>query len=358
MNYIILNGKKSTLIKGLLIQSLPAITKPLMRTNTFSVDGRDGDFVTKLGYSAYDKTMSIGLFGDFDIDEVIEYFDSEGTVIFSNEPDKFYNYQILKQIDFERLATFRTAQIVLHVQPFKYSAVDDSFTASNEILSLITNTTLSSHGVDLLISNNQILLSGTPDGIAPEFFVPIKQLRIEGEYTFETIGAGFQQGDIVRLINELPTDADSFGNTSVSTTGQINATLSSESEFNYVYLKLTPNNGTPYEYNANLLCTMTDEDFDGIKVINRGNIESKPTLTIYGSGEVDLFINGTQILTLTLTDYITIDSARMNAYKGDTLMNRYVSGNYNNVVLNQGTNQITWSGTVTAINVQNESRWI
>ena len=102
MDYIVLNGKKSTLIKGLLIQSLPPITKPLVRTKVDEIDGRDGDIVTKLGYAAYDKNLSIGLFGDYDVDEVIRYFDSEGIVIFSNEPDKFYKYQIIEQIDFEK----------------------------------------------------------------------------------------------------------------------------------------------------------------------------------------------------------------------------------------------------------------
>ena len=126
MNYCILNGKKSTLIKGLLIQSLPSISKPLMRTRIDQIDGRDGDLVTKLGYSSYDKEMSVGLFGDFDIDEVIQYFDSEGTVIFSNEPDKFYKYQIIQQIDFERLIRFRTATVTFHCQPFKYSAIDNA----------------------------------------------------------------------------------------------------------------------------------------------------------------------------------------------------------------------------------------
>ena len=127
MNYVILNGVKSTLIQGLLIQSLPSISKPLVRTKTEEIDGRDGDIVTVLGYSAYNKTMSIGLFGDYNIDEVIKYFNSSGEVIFSNEPDKFYKYQIIEQIDFERLIKFKTATVTFHVQPFKYSAVDDAF---------------------------------------------------------------------------------------------------------------------------------------------------------------------------------------------------------------------------------------
>ena len=127
MNYIILNGKKSTMVKGLMIQSLPPISKPLIRTRIEEIDGRDGDIVTKLGYSAYDREMSIGLFGDYNIAEVMEYFDSEGTVIFSNELDRVYNYQILSQIDYERLGAFKQAKIKFHVQPFKHSSVDDTF---------------------------------------------------------------------------------------------------------------------------------------------------------------------------------------------------------------------------------------
>lgn len=120
-NTITLNGNSSDDIKGLLIQSLPAIHKPMIRTTIEEIDGRDGDIITKLGYGAYDKQISIGLYGDFNIDEVIQFFDSEGEVIFSNEPDKYYKYQITERIDFERLIRFRTATVYLHVQPFKYS---------------------------------------------------------------------------------------------------------------------------------------------------------------------------------------------------------------------------------------------
>lgn len=123
-NYIILNGKDSRYIGGLLIQELPPISKPKMRTEVEEIDGRDGDLATPLGYSAYDKDMKIGLYGDFRIDDIISYFDSSGKVVFSNEIDKYYNYQILEQIDFERLVRFRTATVKFHVQPFKYSRVE------------------------------------------------------------------------------------------------------------------------------------------------------------------------------------------------------------------------------------------
>ena len=126
MNYCILNGARSTDIKGLLIQSLPPITKPMQRVLTETIDGKDGDKLTLLGYAAYDKTMQIALRGDYDVDGAIQYFcdNASGEVIFSNEPDKYYRYQIVKQIDFERLLRFKQAKVTFHVQPFKYSAID------------------------------------------------------------------------------------------------------------------------------------------------------------------------------------------------------------------------------------------
>ena len=130
-NYVIQNGKDSRYIKGLLIQELPPITKPLMRTSILQIDGRDGDVITKLGYSAYNKKMKIGLFGDYDIDDIITFFNSSGTVTFSNEPEKYYVYDILNAIDYERLLRFRTADITYHVQPFKYSNIEKMKVFSN-----------------------------------------------------------------------------------------------------------------------------------------------------------------------------------------------------------------------------------
>ena len=235
-NYIILNGVNSNTITGLLISKLPPITKPKQRTTVEEIDGRDGDIVTKLGYSAYDKEIQIGLYGDFDIDDVMTFFNGEGTVTFSNEEDKYYNYQILDQIDYEKLIRFKTAKVKMHVQPFKYSAV-------------------------------------------------------EGTRTF---------------------------------------TISSEEE---------------------------------ITVSNSGNYMSKPIVTIIGSGTINLSVNGIQVLVIDLGENstsITIDTNNMEAYNPNTqvLMNRNVTGDYNNLYLNTGSNTISWTGTITQIAIQNYSRWI
>ena len=129
-NYIILNGINSQTIQGLLIQNLPPISKPKIRAEAEEIDGRDGDIITTLGYGAYDKEFQIGLYGQFDIDQIIEYFNSSGVVTFSNENDKYYTYQILEQIDFEKLLRFKTATVKMHIQPFKYSLADNSKTFS------------------------------------------------------------------------------------------------------------------------------------------------------------------------------------------------------------------------------------
>ena len=79
--YIILNGVSSLNLTGLLITELPPITKPLKRTKVDVIDGRDGDIVTELGYSAYDKVVKIGLTANYDIDAIIKYFINTGFLI-------------------------------------------------------------------------------------------------------------------------------------------------------------------------------------------------------------------------------------------------------------------------------------
>lgn len=138
-NYIILNGKNSNEISGLIIQELAPISKPQQRTQVETIDGRDGDIVTPLGFAAYNKKIKIGLYGNFDINEIIAYFATQGQVIFSNEPDKYYYYQILEQIDYERLIRYRVATVSMHVQPFKYSATESTITVNDGSESTITN---------------------------------------------------------------------------------------------------------------------------------------------------------------------------------------------------------------------------
>ena len=234
--YIVLNGVDSKTIKGLLISELAPISKPRQRAQVEEIDGRDGDIITPLGFAAYDKVVKIALTYDYVIDDIIEFFNSEGKVVFSNEPDKFYFYSIYEQIDFERLIRFKTADVTFHVQPFKYS-------------------------------DN------------------------ENEQTFNLSGT------------------------------------SSE-----------------------------------VQIRNNGNIYSRPTITITGSGEINFYLNGSQLLTLDLgltSQTITINCSEMNAYGNNgVLLNRLVSGDYDNIRLKVGNNILAFNGSVTKVVIDDYSRWI
>ena len=231
-NFCILNGVRSDTLEGLMIQELPPVIKPPMRTQIEEIDGRDGSIVTNLGYGAYEKEMIIGLYGDFNLDHIIEFFNSSGIAIFSNELDKIYQYQIMGSIDFERLAHFRVATVTFYVQPFKHSSVEE-----------------------------------------------------EQEFTTS------------------PVD-----------------------------------------------------------VINAGNIESMPVLTITGMGNVTISLNGTAILVVALGSNertVVIDAEQMNAYHGTAFYNRSVAGDYDDLTLKKGKNTLSWSGgIVSSVKIDNYSRWI
>jgi predicted phage tail component-like protein len=188
---ITLNGKNSSEIAGLLIQTLPPISKPLMRTQIEEIDGRDGDIVTKLGFSAYKKEFTIGLYGDYDVDQVIGYFNSEGTVIFSNEPDKYYYYQIVDQIDFEKLIRFKTATVTMHCQPFKYSTTEAPAVFENvDNLVSIPDFTKTTNGITVNVEDGVISVNGTGSA-ATEFYIPIASLSLTaGDYVMRALGSG------------------------------------------------------------------------------------------------------------------------------------------------------------------------
>lgn len=234
MDYIIINGKKSTLINGLIITSLPPITKPKIRYTAEEIDGVDGDVINKLGYSAYDKTFEIGLSYNYNVDDVIEYFNTEGKITFSNEPDKYYNFTALNQIDFDKLIRFKKAKITIHVQPFKYSTIEST-----------KNYDFSSDNQSLIVRNN-------------------------------------------------------------------------------------------------------------------GNIYSKPIITLFGNGTIELSLNGKQVFTIVLNGSMVLDTQSQNAYDPSTLdfLNRYVTGDFKNLYLSVGKNTISWTGNVTQVKIDYASRWI
>ena len=355
--YIILNGVSSQTISGLLIQNLPPISKPKQRVEVEEIDGRDGDIVTTLGYGAYDKEFKIGLYGSYDVDEIISYFNSQGTVTFSNEEDKYYNYQIIEQIDFEKLIRYKTATVKMHVQPFKYSVSDNekTFNINNNLLSF-SNYSKTANGITVAYSNGTITVSGTSTSYT-NIYLPITDLTLEsGSYTLSALASGTVSGT-VNVVNSSYTSSFDAITLVNNTTETSSVTLTDEETYDYIYFSIE--SGTEVDFILDLQL-LNNNNSGNISIRNVGNYFSRPVLTITGTGTINLYLNGVQLFIITMGSYtsITIDTNNMNAYNGSVLLNRNVTGNYDNFKLNVGKNTISWSGPIKQIEIDNYSRWI
>lgn len=232
MDNFIFKGKSSEEFNGIVVNSLPPISKPSKRVSKTEIEGRDGDIIEFLGYESYDKSIEITILEETDVDKLIDWLNGSGKLILSNEPTKYYNAEVIEQIDFSRLVKYEPIEIKFHVQPFKY------------------------------------------------------------------------------LVDEVKVEAEISTQTSLS-------------------------------------------------VENKGYIDSKPIITLYGTGTVEIYINNSYTFTVNIDDEsVTIDSIQEDAYKGTMLKNRQMNGEFDKIRLQPGENLITWIGDLTKIEIEPKSRWL
>ena len=165
----------------------------------------------------------------------------------------------------------------------------------------------------------------------------------------------------MRLIQSVPNNAQTFGGNYLSlsnnaTTTQTD-TLTQSTTYNYLWFYITP--GVLLDFTLEVEITNNNPP-NSISIRNVGNIYSKPTITLYGSGSIEIALNGETIFDIDMGSYasMTIDTNLMEAYNGGTLLNRQVTGDYSNFELNVGNNTISWVGDVSQIEIDNFSRWI
>ena len=119
---------------GIIVQELPPIVRPKMRVATITIDGRDGEQITELGYEAYDKSVFIGLKTSEHISAIHAWLTGSGDLVFSNEPTSVYKAAVIDNFELRRLGRFKTSTITFRVQPFKYQAgevLTESLTIEN-----------------------------------------------------------------------------------------------------------------------------------------------------------------------------------------------------------------------------------
>ena len=90
---------------------------------------------------------------------------------------------------------------------------------------------------------------------------------------------------------------------------------------------------------------------------NSGTVYSEPLITVYGSGDITLTVNGADFPLYGVQESITIDSEMMEVFKGDTNQN----GKYGGAEFPRfgvGKNEIRWTGNVSKIKIQPRWRWL
>lgn len=142
---------------GIIVQELPSIIRPKMRTETIVIDGRDGEIINNLGYEAYDKSILIGIKSNQYINNINPWLVGSGDLILSDEPTMIYKASVVDAIELSRLIDYKTANIKFRVHPFKYlkdELVTENLTVTNQgnVTSLPLITITGSGVVHLLIN--------------------------------------------------------------------------------------------------------------------------------------------------------------------------------------------------------------
>ena len=91
-------------------------------------------------------------------------------------------------------------------------------------------------------------------------------------------------------------------------------------------------------------------------ILNIGTTKSKPIIKVYGTGAIDLSVNGNVIHLTNVVGYVTIDSDLMDCYKDTVLKNSDMSGDFPE--LNTGANAISWTGTVSYVDITLNGRFL
>ena len=91
-------------------------------------------------------------------------------------------------------------------------------------------------------------------------------------------------------------------------------------------------------------------------LFNIGNFESEPIITLFGNGNITLYVNSQKIFLKEITDKIIVDSEMKNAYNNSVSLNYKMSGDF--PVLSLGENNISWVGNITKLEIQPNWRWL
>lgn len=216
------------------------------------------------------------------------------------------------------------------------------------------------------------MISAMPDIVKPkrredEITIPGRNgiLTIdEGCYEGYTLSVGCGKRGTEKL-NEIVTWLDGSGGLILSTEpdkmylARISNAISI-SDVVYLYNSfLVQFKVFPFKYSVNAVrshadnLSLTAPTF----IKNKGTVYAQPTITVYGTGNITLTINGVDYGLVGVDGSITIDSEMMEVYKGATNANNKFSA-MDFPKFEVGSNTISWTGNVTKVEIEPKWRWL
>ena len=164
---------------GVYIERLPDIILPVKKRESLSIPGRSGAVNLYGGiYEDYVRTVDCAIKNSEYINEIIRWLsDGEGQIIFSNEPDKYYNgYLKDNSLLKHEVLGLQKFKLNFMVEPFKYNVgwrMDEleitksgtRFLGKGTYESQPIITVYGSGNITLVINSNQMLLNAVGGSI-------------------------------------------------------------------------------------------------------------------------------------------------------------------------------------------------
>ena len=166
--FFIFNGINSK-DRGIIVNSLPSISKPEKRYEEIDVPGRNGKlYIDQKSYEAFSYEITCTMMPDSNMRVLSSWLNGEGELILSTELDKFYKAIVKDQIDYEQVyRVCNQFKIHFEIQPIALSVKEKVLFLTEETMIDIQDSTYNtspyiklegSGEINLSINNTQIAI--------------------------------------------------------------------------------------------------------------------------------------------------------------------------------------------------------
>lgn len=155
--------------RGIIVNTLPPISKPERSYEEIDVPGKNGKlYIDNNCYNSFTYEMTCTLMPGSNIRTIAEWLNGSGKLTLCTELDKFYNVIIKNQIDFEQVYRICNEFVVIFdIQPISHSIEEKELVVSKETNLIIKESTYEikpyirvngSGNITLTINNKSIVL--------------------------------------------------------------------------------------------------------------------------------------------------------------------------------------------------------